>query len=71
MDLLTVSTTELCTLNFPVTFKTFHRVKFSLKKKKKTWRDVVYAGNECNRKSFVRHPVMLHCSGCSRARGKP
>ena len=27
---------------------------------------VVYAGNECNRKSFVRHPVMLHCSCCSR-----
>ena len=32
---------------------------------------VVYAGNECNRKSFVRHPVMLHCSCCSRAREKP
>ena len=29
----------------------------------------MYAGNECNRKSFVRHPVMLHCSCCSRAPG--
>ena len=30
---------------------------------------VVYAGYECNRKSFVRHLVMLYCSGCSSARG--
>ena len=28
---------------------------------------VVYAGSECNRKSFVRHPVMLYCCGCSSA----
>ena len=34
---------------------------------------VVYAGSECNRKSFVRHPMMFYCSGCSSAwgRGKP